>query len=142
MTTSLANIVNGADLHIEALALAREIPGIAEEIAAHARTIGLDAQASFQLKIAIAEALNNIAGHGVDPEQPGIVNISCRRSERALEITIADTGRPIDTLPSGAFPRQHIEHGRGWPIMISWIDQIEYQPGPPCNRLSLTKHLW
>jgi anti-sigma regulatory factor (Ser/Thr protein kinase) len=136
------NTPNGVDLHIEAVALARDVPGIAEEIASYAQTIGLDLQASFKLKISIAEALNNIAGHGVDPEHPGIIKITCRRSERVLEISIIDTGRPIDTLPTGLFPLYDVEHGRGWPIMVSWIDQIEYQPGPPFNRLSLTKHLW
>lgn len=138
----IVNTINGVDLYIEAVAMAREIPGIAEEIAAYACSIGLDSQAGFQLKIAIAEALNNIAGHGVDPGHPGKIEIFCRRINRALEITIVDTGRAIDTMPTGAFPLNHVEHGRGWPIMVSWIDQIEYQPGPPYNQLSLTKHLW
>ena len=142
MKTSPVYPKHRVHLHIEAVARAGEIPGIAEEIAHYAQTLDLDLQAVFQLKIAIAEALNNIAAHGMDPERPGKIEITCRRSAQALEIIIVDSGRPIEIQPSGAFPLQHVERGRGWPIMINWIDQIEYLPGPPHNRLHLTKHLW
>jgi serine/threonine-protein kinase RsbW len=130
-----------AEMHLNIPANAEEIPEAAELVARFAASAGLDKQACFQIQVVVAEALNNIVDHGLDGEGSDSVHIHCGVVEDDLEINIRDEGRPYDQLPSQRFPDGRAEGGRGWPIIVSWADSIEYRSARGRNELTLRKTL-
>lgn len=128
-------------LFLKVAARANAVPDAAEHIARFCAVVGLDRQDCFEIKVVIAEVLNNVAAHGRVDEARGAIEIHCRHSDTCLELIVNDRGRPLDRLPSDGFPRAGAKSGRGWPIIIHWTDSLEYRPGPPFNTLILTKAL-
>ncbi len=128
-------------LFLKVAAQAKAIPDAAERIARFAAVVGLDLQDCFEIKVVIAEVLNNVAAHGSVDEARGAIEVHCRHSDTCLQLIVNDRGRPLDSLPSGNIPLAGAESGRGWPIIIHWTDTIDYRPGPPFNTLTLTRTL-
>jgi serine/threonine-protein kinase RsbW len=97
-----------------------------------------DDEFESQVVSAFGEAFNNIAIHGYDGAK-GDVDITIDIQTDAIAIELVDGGRSFDpnmipspeleTLPEG---------GMGLFIMRSFMDEVEYRPGPP-NKMKLVK---
>lgn len=120
-------------------ATAAAISGMAERVAQFGTTSGLDSQACFQVQVIVTEALNNIVCHGLEESTTTSIKIRCRTLPSALEITIYDSGRPLESVPGTAFPNAQAEHGRGWPIIMAWADHVQYRALTSHNELTLSK---
>jgi serine/threonine-protein kinase RsbW len=91
---------------------------------------GLTGSATFDLKVAVTEALANAVRHGRPPVE---VDLECRDS--AIEIEVFDHGtyaRDAESTPEG---------GRGVPLMVALADEVELDCGTGWTRLRLRKHL-
>jgi serine/threonine-protein kinase RsbW len=90
---------------------------------------------------AVGEAFNNIALHGYLDLPPGRVEIEVAASPAELSIELRDYGRCFDLGAVQAPDLGHMhESGMGVFIIKSFMDRVEYTPGPP-NVLRLTKRV-
>jgi serine/threonine-protein kinase RsbW len=90
---------------------------------------------------AFGEAFNNIAIHGYEGRAPGPVEIDLQWTHDELVVKITDEGRSFD--PGSVDPPdldELPEGGMGLFIMRSFVDSLDYQPGPP-NVLRLVKRI-
>jgi len=105
---------------------------------------GHDAEQDDELEThavsAFAEAFNNIVVHGYAGLPPGNVDVEISWSIDAFVIKITDQGHSFDPA-SVEVPDLDLlpEGGLGLFIMRSFMDEVDYQPGPP-NVLRLVKH--
>ena len=129
------------DSRMEMTAAAEAIPATAERIASLGATAGLDRGACFQLQVAVTEALNNIVQHALADAPASPVKIRCRVANGFFEVTTFDRGLPMPALPDREFPPAAAESSRGWPIIFSWVDDIEYHARADGNTLTLRKNL-
>ncbi|MEX0276238.1 MAG: ATP-binding protein [Ruegeria sp.] len=98
------------------------------------------------VKIAVAEAINNVVEHAYAGPKPGMVNLKCRMMQTALEIQIVDKGAAMPGLhpPDGIPPnivkeRQHLpEGGFGWFMIHQLTSGVIYKREDGINRLCLT----
>jgi anti-sigma regulatory factor (Ser/Thr protein kinase) len=102
---------------------------------AAAREFGLDDDDSYQVKLAMSEAVANAIQHGSasasDPIQLHAVE---EAGELALYVT--DTGRFVPRVsPRGDFP----ERGRGLEFMSLIMDAVDVRPGPDGTVLRFSK---
>lgn len=95
----------------------------------------------FRLRVALAEALNNIILHGCRGQtnhQP--ISIVCRNNSRKLSISVSQKSAKPTKLPLEAdIPNPLSVSGRGLPIMFQWLDEVTsvYKDGR--NILTLVK---
>lgn len=106
---------------------------------------GLPAQKTGDVKIALAEAINNVVEHAYAGVAPARVLVKCRLHRDWLVILISDTGNPLPglRLPDG-IPAQITssiqdlpEGGFGWYLIHELTSDIHYERRDGCNRLSL-----
>ena len=91
---------------------------------------GLSERATFELKVAVTEALANALRHGRAPVE---VMLECR--DAAIVVEVSDHGT-YERNP-GSDP----ERGRGVPLMVALADEVEVDCGTGWTRLRLRKHL-
>jgi serine/threonine-protein kinase RsbW len=88
---------------------------------------------------AVGEAFNNLAIHGYAGIAPGLIDILLRWTASELVIQITDTGHTFDPGSMKPFDADELhESGMGLFIMKSFMDRVDYQPGPP-NVLCMSK---
>ncbi len=89
---------------------------------------------------AVGEAFNNVVEHAYEGHG-GEVTLTIESREGEICITLSDHGRPfdIDAVPD---PDMALlpESGMGVFIIRSFVDEVDYQPGPP-NVLSLKRRV-
>jgi serine/threonine-protein kinase RsbW len=100
---------------------------------------GPDDEFEAETVSAFGEAFNNVAIHGYEGITPGDVEIAIDVTADSIVVEIVDMGHTFDpalipdpqleTLPEG---------GMGLFIIRSFVDDVEYEPGPP-NVLRLKK---
>ena len=91
---------------------------------------GLSGSATFELKLAVTEALANAILHGKPPVE---IDLECR--DRAIVVEVCDHGTYIRSTGG-----TH-EGGRGIPLMVALADDVELDCGTGWTRLRLRKHL-
>ncbi len=91
---------------------------------------GLSESATFELKVAVTEALANALRHGRAPVE---VMLECR--DAAIVVEVSDRGT-YERKP-GSDP----ERGRGLPLMVALADEVELDRGSGWTRLRLRKRL-
>jgi len=108
---------------------------------------GLQAQDGHAVEIAMAEILTNIVEHGYGGAGGPSIRVLWHPGERQLDVEVWDQGRPIpadrlsavraefDPTDLAALP----ESGFGLELIRSAFDKVEYEQGPPYNRLLLSK---
>ena len=98
---------------------------------------GLPADACYQVKLAISEAVTNAIQHGSSsPEDP--VRILVAEEPGALAFEVVDTGRFVPRVTRrGDMP----ESGRGLEFMRLLMDEVALDPGEHGTRLRLVKRL-
>jgi anti-sigma regulatory factor (Ser/Thr protein kinase) len=99
--------------------------------------LGLPAEACYQVKLAVSEAVTNAIQHGSSsPNAP--VRISISEQPGALVFEVADTGRFVPRVTRrGDMP----ESGRGLEFMRLMMDEVDLRPGADGTRLRLVKRL-
>ncbi|MGB5438992.1 MAG: fused response regulator/phosphatase [Gammaproteobacteria bacterium] len=140
----IAGIKPGSDIKTDVIsmtAVATDIPGTAERIAGLGASAGMDDLACFQVKVVMAEVLNNIVNHASPASNAETIEIHYRFDYDHFEVTTRDHGKPFDNQPTHEFPHARAESGRGWPIILNWMDSVEYQSHSGCNHLTLKKTL-
>jgi len=106
---------------------------------------GLPAQKAGDVKIALAEAINNVVEHAYAEITPAEVAVRCRLHQNWLEILISDTGNPLpgfrvpDGIPAplGTTVDELPEGGFGCFLIHELTSDIRYERSNGCNRLSL-----
>ena len=106
---------------------------------------GLPAHKASDVKIALAEAINNVVEHAYAGVTAAQVNVRCRLHQDWLEILIFDTGTPLpgfrvpDGTPAelGTTIEDLPEGGFGWFLIHTLTSAIRYERSEGCNRLSL-----
>lgn len=121
---------------------------ISEGVAAlgrHLTKLGLPAGKAGDIKIALAEAINNVAEHAYADIPEANVHVVCHLCPRALKVVIADSGTPMPDLrvPAGRMAhlgniRQNLpEGGFGWFLIRQLTSEIRYERHRGHNRLYL-----
>lgn len=102
----------------------------------------LDSADCFRLRVAVAEALNNIILHGtVERDMNHRIVIECQDSRHTLCICISqNNSKPIPLPVNADIPDPMSESGRGWPILFHWLDEVRTQHIDGRNRLTLIKY--
>ncbi|GAA6161705.1 hypothetical protein NBRC116589_38790 [Ruegeria sp. HU-ET01832] len=106
---------------------------------------GLPQHKAADVKIALAEAINNVVEHAYAGITPAKVKVRCRLHENWLEILISDTGNPLpgfrvpDGVPAplGSSLNDLPEGGFGWFLIHELTSEIRYEHANGCNCLSL-----
>ncbi len=106
---------------------------------------GLPAHMADDVKIALAEAINNVVEHAYAGIAPAKVQVTCRLDHNRLDILISDTGNPLPgyKLPDGVPASVETgvqdlpEGGFGWFLIHQLTSDIWYERRDGCNRLSL-----
>lgn len=118
--------------------------GIAQ-ISAGLALHGLPAHKADDVKIALAEAINNVVEHAYARISAAQVQVMCRLDQDRLDILISDTGNPLpgycppDGVPTkiGTSVQDLPEGGFGWFLIHQLTSDIHYERREGCNRLSL-----
>jgi anti-sigma regulatory factor (Ser/Thr protein kinase) len=116
------------------LARLKEARDFAERVALQ---LGLPANACYQVKLAVSEAVTNAIQHGSSSAEAP-VRISIIEEPGAIVFEVADTGRFVPRVRRrGDMP----ESGRGLEFMRLMMDRVDLHPGEDGTRLRLVKHL-
>jgi len=110
----------------------RALPEVLAYVDGHARALGLDAGARFDVRLAVEELVTNIIRHGYGEGDDGPVEVACAEREGALRVTIEDRARPFD--PASAPPpdlgsdwRRRRIGGLGRHLTRSVVDDLAHQ---------------
>jgi len=101
----------------------------------------LKTEEQFQLELCLVEVITNIISHAYGDTGKGYVNIICLSEKSTLKFKIADSGRPMLSMPKGELPRSYSQSGRGWYIILKLMDKVEYYRRRTTNVTILTKVL-
>ena len=103
---------------------------------------GVDEKSRFELQVVLAESLGNAIKHSLKGgSYSESVYIHCESEKKRLIVTTRDNGQPLAERPDYVFPDAASQNGRGWPIIFSWMDNVEYYAKRGTNYLELTKFL-
>ena len=104
------------------LSCIKQARDFAEEVAAE---YGFDANARYQLKLAMSEAVTNAIQHG-STSTADRITIWAEERAGALTFYVQDTGRFVSRARNGGdLP----ESGRGLEFMRRLMDDVDLQPG-------------
>lgn len=126
---------------IELPPLPGEVPQACASVGEIAALAGLTEQGCFEVRVVVAEILNNIIEHARPGTCPQEIRIRCQKTDRAFAFSIVDRGPPIPQLPDGQVPHPQSRRGRGWSIIVNWVDHWDYAVQEGENRLALEKNL-
>ena len=108
--------------------------------------LDLDSEDAQSVLLALVEAATNVIRHAHQEDgRPFEVRMTWRANLRRLELTLLDTGPPFSPpSPTQQEPDLLAESGRGWWLMRTLMDEIDYRPGEPSgsrNSIHLRKTL-
>jgi serine/threonine-protein kinase RsbW len=100
----------------------------------------------YDLKLAVDEACMNIITHGYAGMNPGSIILSVALSPQQVEIGITDFGHAFEPDEAPApDPQAALEDretgGFGLYFIYQTMDEVRYETGGGCNRLTLVKRL-
>jgi anti-sigma regulatory factor (Ser/Thr protein kinase) len=120
---------------------------IAEYVLAAAASAGLDRRASYRLRLAVDEIVTNIIVHGYgDAELSGTLELRADFDERALTVSIEDSGLPYDPrltpVPDTSLPLEERPiGGLGVYLALKSVDEFLYERVGDRNRSTFKMHL-
>jgi serine/threonine-protein kinase RsbW len=95
--------MDDAAVHLLVPARSENVSLIRHALAGFGEALGMDEEASNNLKTAITEACNNAVIHAYDPGEDGVLDVAADEVQGALEITVRDYGHGFrPRLASGA----------------------------------------
>lgn len=101
---------------------------------------GLDLPVTNNLLTAVVEAFNNIIEHAYDSQRGMPISILVAIDTEEIRIALHDQGRPMpQPLPPGHLPDPLAEGGRGWHIIRTYTDALDYRYAGETNILTLIK---
>ncbi|MCC6446849.1 MAG: ATP-binding protein [Armatimonadetes bacterium] len=110
----------------EGLAMCREVT---QEIASR---MGFRGQDLWGIVSAVFEACSNALTHGRKKEQGAVVLILQRLDDR-LEVVVKDSGKGFSVPESIAMPPISSVHGRGLPLMKTFMDEMKVDNANGCT---------
>lgn len=122
------------------------LPEIGEFIEQEARACGLDERQSYDVQLAVDEAVTNIIEHGYGEGQQGSIECCCRPSSGGLEVTLEDESAFFDPEEARAFepgaPLEELsDRGAGLFLIRKLMDEVEFSRRQPSgNILKLVKN--
>ncbi|MDA7966457.1 ATP-binding protein [Ruegeria sp.] len=107
--------------------------------------LGVPTHRAGDIKIALAEAINNVVEHAYADIPPAAIRVKCCLCRDQLEVQILDTGNPMPGLqvPDGVpasveTTRQNLpEGGFGWFLIRQLTSEIRYERQEGRNLLFL-----
>ncbi|MGI9369840.1 MAG: ATP-binding protein [Ruegeria sp.] len=107
--------------------------------------LGLPETKSDDVRIALAEAVNNVVEHAYAGTTPENVHVKCALGVKNLEILITDPGVPMPDFALGSRVPASVETvladlpegGFGWYLIRTLTSDVRYERRAGCNRLSL-----
>lgn len=121
--------VSSEELHMTLQCHVGVIRDVRARIAAFAKRLGFDADAIYDIELALNEAIANIVKHAYKGDRNGIFELGARLNEATdqLEIMLKDYGEKIDPA---AFKSRKLEDyresGLGIFLMQHLMDAVEY----------------
>ncbi|MBO9447713.1 ATP-binding protein [Ruegeria sp. R14_0] len=136
---------NGNSLDLSFTATETEASAGIAQLSKGLEVQGLPAHQAGDVKIALAEAINNVVEHAYAGITPAKVKVHCRLHQNWLDILISDTGNPLpgfrvpDGVPAslGSSIDELPEGGFGWFLIHELTSDIRYERSDGCNLLSL-----
>ena len=108
--------------------------------------LGVDAEAAFDVRLAVEEVCTNLIRHAYPPEAPGPIEVRIGREGDAVHVEVRDRAAPFD--PSTAPPpdldspwADRRVGGLGWHLVRQKMDALRYESGADGNRLTMTRRL-
>jgi serine/threonine-protein kinase RsbW len=106
----------------------------------------VDAQACYDLKLAVEEACMNVITHGYEGMNPGSVMLELAFEPALVHVTITDFGHPFEPCqPVAPDVETALEDGLtpgfGLHLIYQTMDRIEYETAEDGNHLSFVKRL-
>jgi anti-sigma regulatory factor (Ser/Thr protein kinase) len=100
-----------------------------------AESFGFDPDRGYELVYAVNEAVTNAIRHGA-PDAEGCISLSVYERGDRLTFVVRDFGSWVmPTLQSSAMA----DHGRGFALMASLVDDVQLSVEPGCTTISLSK---
>ncbi len=107
--------------------------------------LGLPETETDDVRIALAEAINNVVEHSYAGTTPENVHVKCSLGTKNLEILITDSGVPMPEVALGTRVPASVdtalsdlpEGGFGWYLIRTLTSDVHYERRGGCNRLSL-----
>jgi anti-sigma regulatory factor (Ser/Thr protein kinase) len=115
------------------LAQVKQARDFAEEVAAD---FGFDANARYQLKLAMSEAVTNAIQHG-STSTADQISIWAENDDGALTFYVRDSGQFIPQVRNGG---DMPESGRGLEFIRRLMDEVDLQPGADGTLVRFSKH--
>ncbi|MFA3917457.1 ATP-binding protein [Ruegeria hyattellae] len=113
------------------------------DLCSHVAKSGVAPARMEDIRIVLAEVLNNIVEHAYRPRAPGRIRVSVAATPELVEIELSDFGTPLPTRSLSARtlpppnPDDLPEGGFGWHLIRTLADQVAYERRAGCNHLSL-----
>jgi len=79
-------------VHLLVPAQSENVSLVRHALAGFGEALGMDEEASANLKTALTEACNNAVIHAYDPDEDGVLEVSADHLDGALEVTVRDYG--------------------------------------------------
>jgi anti-sigma regulatory factor (Ser/Thr protein kinase) len=120
---------------------------IADYVMAAAASAGLDRRASYRLRLAVDEIATNIIVHGyADADLPGALELRADLDDRALTVSIEDSGAAYDPrqtpVPDTNLPLEERPiGGLGVYLAMKSVDEFLYERVGDRNRSTFKMHL-
>ncbi len=93
----------------------------------------------FQIKVCIAEIMNNIIEHtALANNESTYVTLKCSLVRQVLFVKVEHKA-PAFEIKRGNMDNVEATSGRGWLIMESWLDQVTYEHRDGINTIVLVK---
>jgi anti-sigma regulatory factor (Ser/Thr protein kinase)/ribosomal protein S18 acetylase RimI-like enzyme len=112
-----------------------------------ARTIGMPKQDLKSLEKGMIEAINALIEYSFEPDEKGILEVSCERVPKGLKVSLRDKGLPFGTIEAELSVTEGQVNdipGMAEPIsdLREYLDEIRlHNLGPDGKELVLIKHL-
>jgi serine/threonine-protein kinase RsbW len=110
-----------------------------------AKKLGLDADQTFALQMAVDEGCANVIEHAYDGQEGKTIQIACQTVDDDVVVTIRDQGRAFDPeavpRPDTTAPLEKRENGAlGLYLMEKLMDSVEFEFDPDKgNTLTMRK---
>ena len=133
--------------HLSITSEVSNLGAVAEFIANAARQSGLNERDTYNVQMAVDEAVTNVIQHAYHGVAAGRIELSCERRRDDLIVEIVDAGKPFDAsqVPAprtrGPLSRRNVG-GLGVFFMKKLMDQVEFTSrAGGGNRVRMVKHI-
>ncbi|MGB9738578.1 MAG: anti-anti-sigma factor [Chloroflexus aggregans] len=135
---------------MESITLTADLDALAKIsafITAAAERCGLDDRATWQVQLAVDEAVTNVIQHAYDPDRPGDLTLSWQCHDHRFIVTVRDHGRQFDPnavpVPDITSPLEERQvGGLGIYLITRLMDEVRFEFSPQGgNLLTMVKYL-